>query len=307
MLKGPATVADDARMKRRLVAFGLATAIVLPAATGGAQAARKVGSPLPPATGNTACKTQPPVLLAVGARPRSALRLSLAANANRSGTQFDTERVHATTFAPDGSTVPRDSTEQRKGVYTTGRPAHGHLPVTLRLSIPGATGKASKLNELRLVGFLDALNGGSLKAVNAGRNALLNDHLPNEPIGIGASWRVVNCDQVDSTPARETRTYTLRSVAHGVVIASYRDVVEIDPAHVDLGSDTTAAGVVHYRLVSLRGTATGTMHLPLANALAGTWSTKTTAKVVFNATPANAASIAIHTSFVDNETVGPTR
>jgi hypothetical protein len=284
-------------MKRPLVALGLATAIVIPAATGDAQAARQV-----PPIGATACKPQPPVVLGVGAKPRAALRISLAANAHRSGTQFDTERVHATTFAPDGSIVPRDSRQQRKGVYTTGSPAHGHLPVTLRLSVPGV----APSNGLHLVGFLDALNGGLLKRVDARDNAPLNDHLPREPIGIGASWRVVNCDQIDSTPARETRTYTLRSVAHGVVTASYRDVVEMDPAHLDLGSDTTAAGVVRYRLISLRGSATGTMRLPLSNALGGTWSTRTTASVVFNATPAHAQSIAIHTSFVDDETVGPT-
>jgi hypothetical protein len=293
-------------MKRSLVALGLATAIVLPV-IGEAQAASEVAAPPAPASAKAPCTTQPPVLLDPGAAPHARLRISLAANANRSGTQFNTEHVRAKTVGPDGSIVPRESTQQLKGVYTTGRPAHGHLPVKLRLSIPGATGKAAaKLRGMRFVGFMDALNGGTLKAVDAGANQLLNDHLPREPIGIGASWRVVNCDQIDSTPARETRTYTLESTAHGVVVASYRDVVQIDPARVDLGSDTTAAGVVHYRLVSLRGTATGTMRLPLANALGGLWSTRTTAQVVFDAIPAHAAHIAIHTSLVDDQTVSPT-
>jgi hypothetical protein len=270
-----------------------------------AQAAGKVAAP--PANGKAACATQPPVLLDPGALPHTRLRISLAANANRSGTQFNTEHVQAKTVGPDGSIVPRESTQQLKGVYTTGRPAHGHLPVRLRLSIPGANGTAAaKLRAMRFVGFMDALNGGVLTSVDAGANQPLNDHLPPEPIGIGASWRVVNCDQIDSTPARETRTYTLRSTAHGVVVASYRDVVEIDPARVDLGSDKTAAGVVHYRLVSLRGTATGTMRLPLANALGGLWSTRTTAQVVFDAIPAHAARVAIRTSLVDDQTVSPT-
>lgn len=291
-------------MKRSLVAFGLATAIVLPV-IGEAQAASEVAAPPAPA-GAKACVTQPPMLLDPGAAPHARLRISLAANANRSGTQFNTEHVRAKTVGPDGAIVPRESTQQLEGVYTTGRPAHGRLPVKLRLSIPGATGKAAaKLRGMRFVGFMDALNGGLLKAVDAGANQMLNDHLPREPIGIGASWRVVNCDRIDSTPARETRTYTLESTAHGVVVASYRDIVQIDPARVDLGSDTTAAGVVHYRLVSLRGTATGTMRLPLANALGGLWSTRTTAQVVFDAIPAHAARIAIHTSLVDDQTVSP--
>ena len=197
-------------MKRSLVAFGLATAIVLPV-IGEAQAASEVAAPPAPA-GAKACVTQPPMLLDPGAAPHARLRVRLAANANRSGTQFNTEHVRAKTVGPDGAIVPRESTQQLEGVYTTGRPAHGRLPVKLRLSIPGATGKAAaKLQGMHFVGFMDALNGGLLKAVDAGANQMLNDHLPREPIGIGTSWRVVNCDRINSTPARETRTYTLES------------------------------------------------------------------------------------------------
>jgi hypothetical protein len=294
-------------MKRRLVfTLGLALVTVLPV-IGEAQAARKVSAPVPAVNAAAPCTTQPPALLSAGAAPRARMRISLAANANRSGKQLDVERVHAQTYGPDGSMVPRESTRRLQGAYATGKPANGRLPVRLRLSVPGTSSRtASKLSEMRLVGFVDALNGGMLTAVSGGgNNEQLNDHLPREAIGIGASWRVVNCDRIDSTPARETRTYTLRSVTHGVVVASFRDIVEIDPAHVDLGSDTTAAGVVHYKLMSLSGTATGTMRLPLANALAGLWSTRTTARVVFSATPAHAKGIAIRTNIVDEETVKP--
>jgi hypothetical protein len=303
-------------MSRVAICLAVAPALIAALTVGEASAAGKVA--FPPSA--TACATHAPVLLDRGSAPRKTIRLRLATEAHRSWTQVDLTRVHARTLSPSGKWIANDTKTQFLGSFTSGTPAHGHLPIVMHVRIPGAPTTVSRnLQRVRISGFVDSLNGGVTRAslapggTRAGDAALLsslngtggvtNDHLPEEALGIGASWRVVNCDAIDDTPARETRTYTLRSVDHGVMVASYRDVVTLDPAHVDLGTSPSAAGVVHLHLVDLQGTATGTVRLPLAHFVAEQQATTTSLKVVFRVSPATGKSVLVHTTIVDHELV----
>jgi hypothetical protein len=295
-------------------ALGLALLTAL--TVGEASAAETVA--FPPAA--TACVTHGPVLLGRGAAPRRAIRLQLETEAHRSWTQVVLTRVHARTLSTSGKWIANDSRTQFLGAFTSGAPAHGRMPIVLHLRIPGASKTISRnLQRVRISGFVDTLNGGvtrttlkpggtraadaALLANVSGTGGVANDHLPRQALGIGASWRVVNCDAIDDTPARETRTYTLRSVDHGVMVASYSDVVTLDPAHVDLGTSASAGGVVHLHLVAVQGTATGTVRLPLAHFVAEQQRTTTSLKVVFRVSPATGKSILVHTTIVDHELV----
>jgi hypothetical protein len=293
---------------RRLIVLGTVVLLVSSAATGVTQAARKVAFPDVAAT----CKPAPPVLLRPGSEPRVPLRLDLAATAHRTAAVVDTERVHATVTGPSGiPTTPTDTTQTFRIAILPGRPAHGRLPVTIHMSVPGASAKqAAALRRLRTVGYVDTLNGGRTKTglatgATASDDGPQTDHLPRQAVGIGASWRVVNCDELNSTPARETRTYTLRSITHGVVVASYRDVIGMDPAHIDLGSAKLASGTAHFKLLSLDGTATGSFRLPLANGFAQRSNTTSHVEVVFLATSSGATGVKIRTSFVSRESTTP--
>jgi hypothetical protein len=283
---------------------------------GQADAARTVTFPSPASS----CTTRPPRVLTAGASPRRPLRLELRGDARRTATQLMLDQVHARTLSPDGKWLPHDSETRVVGVYTTGRPVAGRLPLTSRVRMPGASKAfATRLARVRMHGFVDTLDGGvtrttllpghrtaadaKMLATLQGDDGVENDHLPRQPIGIGATWRVVKCDPIDDTPARETRTYTLRSVAGGVLQASFRDVVTLDPAHVDLGSGTTKAGLLHFRLVSLSGSASGTLRLPLSDFIAEQVRSTTALHVVFKASAAGGKSTLIHTEIVDRQTV----
>jgi hypothetical protein len=303
-------------MSRVAIQLALALAMVAALTVGEAGAAGTVA--FPPAA--TACVTQGPVLLGRGAAPRKPIRLRLDTEAHRSWTQVMLTRVHARTLSTSGKWIANDTKTQFLGAFTSGAPTHGHLPIVLHVRIPGAPTTISRnLQRVRISGFVDTLNGGVTRATVApggtraadaallaslsGTGGVANDHLPRQALGSGASWRVVNCDAIDDTPARETRTYTLRSVEHGVMVASYRDVVTLDPAHLDLGTSTSAAGVVHLHLVDLHGTATGTVRLPLAHFVAEQQRTTTSLKVVFRVSPATGKSVLVHTTIVDHELV----
>jgi hypothetical protein len=296
-------------MTRRLVILGGALLVAVAAVPGATQAARKVAFP----TVATACKPLEPVVLGTGAAPRVPLRLDLAKTASHAGALLDTERVQATVVGPDGvATHPTDTKQVYRIVFSAGRPEHGRLPVSERMTMPGSSSQqAAAVRRLRTIGYVDELNGGRTKTGLASNAASLRDdgpqtdHLPAQPLGVGATWRVVNCDALDSTPARESRTYTLRSIANGVVLATYRDVVTIDPSHVDLGSIKLATGTAHFKLLRLDGTATGSFRLPLANGFAQRNSTTTRVREVFVATSDTAKTVEIHTSFVSHETIAP--
>jgi hypothetical protein len=108
-----------------------------------------------------------------------------------------------------------------------------------------------------------------------------------EAVGVGAVWRIVNCDPVDGAAAREVRTYTVRSVARGIVVLSFRDVISIDPARRDLGRQKIGTETVQLTLDRLSGTATGSYRIPLANALRSSSTTVTKAEFAFHVVSSN--------------------
>jgi hypothetical protein len=277
-------------MLRLPVTLVLATATIGLTAASAAQAG---GRAVVPVRGSAACKSQPPVLLSPGQAPRSPLRVDLEKIAGRSQTLLETESVAAKTFGPTGATRPNNSLNTSRAVVKAGRLAKGHLPlrVTLRLSGPAFPTKPT----LTVNGYLDVLNGGAIEGDND------DDHFPQEAVGIGATWRVVKCDEINLTHAKETRTYTLRSVARGIVELTYRDVVSIDPAHLDLGSQKVGDQVTKFSLVTLQGTATGSTTIPLARPVAQTSHTVTKLSVRFRATVPNQPAVVIRTDMVDTD------
>jgi hypothetical protein len=266
---------------------------------GAADAARA-----PAAVAAPGCTPRAPVLLSRGAAPRRKLRLNLARSAGVTAHATSVERVDSKTTLADGSVQPGSSTRQVAEAFRTGKLAGGQVPyvATLVVSFPGTAGAGSHTRTL--TGHLDARNGGAVGAKGAA-SQMLPGALPDEAVGVGATWRVVDCDQIDSVFAQETRVYTLQSIAGGVVVASYRDQVTIDPAHTDLGTQNVNGSQVDYRLLTLSGTATGTIRLPLARAFAQSSRMVTRLQYSFRASPKTAKSDAITTRLTDTETDTP--
>ena len=140
------------------------------------------------------------------------------------------ETIDSKTLLRDGTLRPTTARNTFRGVIKSGAVTQGHLPLTNTLHLSGTSYPTSPT--IRVTGYTDALGGGAYEGI---RN---DDRFPSEAVGIGARWRVVKCDDINQTPAKEVRTYTLRSVARGVARMTFRDVVTIDPAHLDLGSQT---------------------------------------------------------------------
>ena len=113
----------------------------------------------------------------------------------------------------------------------------------------------------------------------------------------------MKCDDINQTPAKEIRTYTLRSLSGGVAEMTYREIVSIDPAHLAIGSQKIGSEVVHFRLVSLSGTATGTTSIPLARGLAQTSRTVSRLKVTFSSLSPSSPRALIQTKVVDTDSV----
>jgi hypothetical protein len=126
-----------------------------------------------------------------------------------------------------------------------------------------------------------------------------------EAVGVGAVWRIVNCDPVDDAAAREVRTYTVRSVARGIVVLSFRDVISIDPARRDLGRQKIGTETVQLTLDRLSGTATGSYRIPLANALRSSSTTVTKAEFAFHVVSSNVPPTPLVTRLVDTRKVRP--
>jgi hypothetical protein len=307
-------------MHRILVTLGLLAAIVVPAVSAESPA---VAALVVPVQGNGHCKAQAPVLLRRGALPRTPLRLDLAGIANRSSALLDTERVHQRTLAKDGAWHASHGTASIAVIFEVGGVAQNRAHLTERFSVPGAAAKdAPPIARVRFTGFVDALNGGGLKLAlrpggTAAENAALRaaykdaaandkDHLPLEAVGTGAAWRVIKCEAVDGIPARETRTYTLRSVAGGVAVMTYRDVVDRDLGHLELGSTEVAGVAMRVHLLSLHGTATGTMRLPLGHAFQLQQTTTTRFRLVMRASAPHTPTMKVHSTVVDEESVRPT-
>lgn len=284
-------------------AVRLLIAAALVVAVAGSADLGAVGAGQDAAAAAAGCAPRGPVLLSQGAAPRTQLRLKLARIAGVTRRATSVEQVESKTTLADGSVQPGSSTRQTAGVFQTGKLADGRVPYVAHLvvTLPGTAGAGSQA--LEQSGHLDARNGGAVQAKGAAPRIVPGD-LPDEAVGAGASWRVVNCNQIDSVFAQETRVYTLRSVVRGVVVASYRDLLTIDPAHVDLGTQSVNGSQVDYRLLTLSGTATGTLRLPLANSFAERSKTVTKLQFSFRATK-TAKSDAIHTSLVDTQTDTP--
>ena len=286
----------------KAVALAIAlVAVAAPASLGAGRRPAALGVPVP---GPTACHVQPPRLLSAGKAPRARLRIDLAHEASTTARSVGIETTRSQTRLRDGSLQATTTTQTLRVRIRTGRPAHGRLPLAVRVSI--ASGSGAPVQTFDVSGYSDALDGGALTSVS-GTRVPTTDRLPREAVGVGAMWRVVNCDLVGTTFARETRTYRLRSFSRGVVGATYRDVLELDPAHVDLGTGEEGGTTVHLKLVQLHGTATGTWRIPLGHALGESRTTVTRMQTVARGTGAGFPTAMIHVSTLDSETDPPAR
>ena len=259
-----------------------------------AEASQRAIIPTPSAA---ACKTRAPVLLSAGTSPRATLRLNLGSMAGRSQGVAGVDIVRSRTQLADGSWRPTSTTDKVRIVLTAGRVTGGRLPMTAALHLSGSSYPTSP--SLTVKGLVDQLNGGML-----GKMAV-NDHFPQEPVGVGATWRVINCDDINHTPATETRTYTLQSVAGGIARLTYRDIVSLDPGHLDVGSQKVGKDLVHFKLVSVTGTATGSRSIPLVRGIAETERSVTRLRVTFHAISASLPMAVIRTTMVDTQTSLP--
>jgi hypothetical protein len=249
-----------------LVLLGATGAVLAPVTFGSTRSADGLGTP---GSAPGKCRTKGPVLLRSGAGPRSRLRVDLATIAGTRGRVIETEQVTQRTKLASGATQKVSSTRKTTAVLTLGAIANGRIPIAGKYHVraKNSLSSAAQSGSFTNRGFLDALNGGAWGTVKGKGGTPVSDHFPVTALGVGASWRVVNCDPVDETPAKETRTYVLRSVANGVVAASFTDDVEIDGAHVDLGTEKVNGSKLHIKLVALHGSSKGVMRLPLSNGL----------------------------------------
>jgi hypothetical protein len=255
-----------------------------------------------PVHGNSRCKPSPPRLLRAGHVPLAPLRQDLTGIAHHTQTAFEVESFADRAKLLDGKWHAATRIRKIKAV-TKGRGiAHGQVGLTARYttSFPATkTVAGGKGGSFTVSGHTDALGGG-LMGGSAG-----NDRLPREPVGVGATWRVIDCDYVDEIPAKEVRTYTLRSVAAGVLTVTFRDVVSMDPTRRDLGSQKIGTETVKFRLDSLRGTATGTDRVPLGHALASFVKVVTRVQYTLHAVSPNVPATAVTTRLVDTRTDRP--
>jgi hypothetical protein len=281
-------------MKRTLVVLTLAGTTIGVAALGSAQAAQ---APVVPVRGGTACKTRPPVLLTAGRSPHAPLRFDLASMAGRSQSLVAIETADLRTRAPGGTWRPSTTANTLVVVLKAGQPANGRLPMTTRMRATGSS--YPKPVKATVKGYTDLLGGGRTAG---GRD---DDHFPRESVGVGATWRVVNCDEVAGTPARETRTYPLRSVHDGTAQVTFRDVVSLDAAHLALGSETIGGEVVTLRLMSLRGTATGSSAIQFAGGFSQTSQSVTRLHVSLVARSPSTPKMVIRTEVVDTSSLLP--
>jgi hypothetical protein len=276
-------------------------AVAAPASLGAGHAP----AALVPTPGPGPCNVQPPRLVSAGKAPRAPLRIDLAKEASRTASGVGTDLTRSQTHLADGSLQTSTTTKTLRETITTGRLAHGRIPVAVHATL-AFVGVSAPAQSFDLSGYSDALDGGALTP-QGGAVVPTTDRLPQQPVGVGATWRVVNCDLVGVTYARETRTYHLRSVANRIMVATYTDVLALDPAHVALGSVKEGGKTVQLQLVQLHGTATGTWRVPLANGLGESRTTVTRLDTVARGTGAGLPTALIHVSTVDTETDPPAR
>jgi hypothetical protein len=276
-------------------------AVAVPVSLG----AGRAPTALVPTPGPGPCRVQSPKLVSAGTAPRARLRIDLAKEERRTASGVGTDLTRSQTRLADGTLRTSTTTKTLRERITTGHLVAGRVPVTVHATIT-YVGLSAPAQSFDLSGYSDALDGGVI-AAQGGDAIATTDRLPHEPVGVGATWRVVNCDLVGVTYARETRTYRLRSVANRIVVATYQDVLELDPAHVALGSVKEGAATVHLQLVELHGTATGTWRVPLANGLGESRTTVSRLETVARGTASGLPTALIHVTTVDTEMDPPAR
>jgi hypothetical protein len=250
-----------------------------------------------PIQGSRACKPTPPHVIAAGGDPRAPLRLDLAAMAHHTQAAREVETFARRTRLLDGKWHPTTAIRKITAVAKVGAITGTQIGVTAKYttSFPSTkTTAGAKGGTFTLKGRTDAKSGGFLGG-SAG-----NDRFPDAPIGIGARWSVVNCDAVDDdVPAKQVRTYTLHSLAHGTAVLSYREVISIDAAHRDLGTQTIAKEKVHVRLDLVRGSSTGSVRIPLAAAFEAESTQVTKLEITYHLVGKNLPATPIHGRVID--------
>jgi hypothetical protein len=286
-------------MRRAAVILVLAGAVAGVTVPSAAQASHRA---VVPVHGSTPCKPSPPHLLSAGRAPLAPLRQDLSGIAHHVQNTHWVETVAQRVKLPNGAW--RSSTEitnmdvhEKGGAIARGKVA---LSMKNTVSFPATKTTAARAGgSYTLKGQTDPLSGGLLGGT-AG-----NDRLPVEAVGIGAAWRIVDCDYVNQTPAKEIRTYTLRSIAHRVVVLTFRDVVSMDPTQRDLGSQKIGTETVHAKLDRLRGTASGTYRVALASAFRSSFTQVTKVEFTFHLVSKNVPATPIVARLVDTQTNKP--
>ncbi len=300
-------MSNSLSLTRALFIVGSIGAVGVPSTLGASAPSERSG--VVPVPGKTAaCREQAPKLLGSGRAPLAPLRLDLQPLVSIRRAQLNFEHMTSRIQIAKES---RTSKETRKvvDVFTTRtiKPS-GRLPVGVHVAVtfPGSKVPKAADNTFSYNAAFDVLNGGSFGTTYAGTGGtIITDRFPTQSIGVGATWRVIKCDPVYETPAKETRTYTLRSVANGVISASYRDVVEIDPASTNLGSQTINGTKVTLRLLTLHGRATGTMRVPVENGLAERQRTATRIFLTAQTDAGGTLGAIIHSTISDVVTMAP--
>jgi hypothetical protein len=288
-------------MNHTTAVLALAGAVVGIASIGVAQAAR---TDVVPVHGTGACKTSPPQLLRPGRAPLAPLRFDLTGISHHSQKVVEVERFVTRAKLLDGK-WHSGTTIRRIDEAITGGEISNAGQVALvdrnRVSFPGTkTSPAGKGGTFTVRGHTDAVSGGLFGG------SVGNDRFPTKPVGVGASWRVVNCDAVDDdVPAQETRTYTVRSIRQGLLVVTSHDVITMDPKHRDVGSQKVGGVVVRFRLDSVHGTASSTYRVRLDHALAGSSTLVTRVQFTFHAIAKNVPPTHLVTRVVDTRKDDP--
>ena len=286
-------------MKRISVVLAVAASAAGVASLGVAQAGQRA---VVPVHGNTPCKPSPPHLLSAGRAPLAPLRLDITSIAHHSQTVQEVETFARRIRSLDGTWHSTTAIRKIRSVATGGGISGGKVEVSAKntVSFPATkTAAGGGGGTFTLRGKTDPLSGGFLGGT-AG-----NDHFPVEAVGVGAIWRIVTCDSVDDAPAKEMRTYTLRSVAQGIAVMTFHDVVSMDPAHRDLGLQKIGTESVRAILDHLKGTASGTQRIPLAAVLRSTSTQVTKVDLTFHLVSKNVPATPLVARVVDTRTDTP--
>jgi hypothetical protein len=288
-------------MKRTVAMLAFAGVVVGAASLGVAQAADTGVAPVKGGTGK-GCSTSPPRLLGAGRAPLTPLRLDLTGVGRKPQTLSEVETFATRTKAVGGKT--RSATEIRKisAVVRSRALSNGQITLSSKITVsfPGTkTAPAGKGGSFTISGHANALSGGFLGG-SAG-----NDRFPVEPVGVGATWRVVICDDVDEVPAKEIRTYRVRSLSTDRAVLSFRDVVSMDPRHRDAGTQKIGDQVIRTRLDKLHGSAKGTVRIQLSNGVANRTTQVTRVVFTFHLESSNIPTTPITTKLVDTRVDKP--